>query len=361
MQTIVIVELLTLTDLRALMKLAAQIRDAWVFASSLSGRRIWNAAKVFSSFYYSRISGSYEQWGLPIAISIEPTTSCNLRCPECPSGLRSFTRPTGMLERDTYLNIIDELAPYTPYLIMYFQGEPYLNNKFFEYVEFASSRKMYVATSTNAHYLNDENARKTVESGLSRLIISIDGTTQETYQSYRIGGKLDKVLEGARNVVAWKKKLKSRTPHIIFQYLVVKPNEHQIEDIKQIARNMGVDEVRFKTAQVYDYVNGNPLIPDNQKYSRYKQNPDGTYKIKNQLLNQCWKMWHSCVFTWDGNVVPCCFDKDASHPMGSIQEESFREIWQGDKYKAFRKALLTSRNEIDICQNCTEGTKIWAS
>ena len=132
-----------------------------------------------------------------------------------------------MLKPELFNKVIDEISPYTPYLILYFQGEPYLNKNFFDFVSYASAKNMYVATSTNAHYLNDVNARKTVESGLSRLIISIDGTTQDTYEQYRIGGKLSKVLEGAKNIVAWKRKLKSKLPHVIFQYLVVKPNEHQ--------------------------------------------------------------------------------------------------------------------------------------
>jgi MoaA/NifB/PqqE/SkfB family radical SAM enzyme len=99
-------------------------------------------------------------------------------------------------------------------------------------VKYAHDKGIYTATSTNAHYLTDEKAKKTVESGLDRLIISIDGTTQDVYQQYRVGGNLDKVLEGARNIVKWKKALKSKTPFVFFQFLVVKPNEHQIEDIK---------------------------------------------------------------------------------------------------------------------------------
>ena len=148
-------------------------------------------------------------WGLPLAISIEPTTACNLACPECPSGLRAFTRPTGMLEKNFFTETIEELHNEMLYLIFYFQGEPYLNPAFLDMVSFAASKKIYTATSTNAHYLNDENARRTIESGLDRLIISIDGTTQEVYEQYRIGGQLEKVLEGTRNIVKWKKKLKS--------------------------------------------------------------------------------------------------------------------------------------------------------
>src|SRR5262245_40598520 len=187
--------------------------------------------------------------GYPMSLSFAPTTSCNLRCPECPSGLRAFTRPTGMLQKDFFRDTIDQLSKDLLYLIFYFQGEPYLNPQFLEMVKYATDKGIYTATSTNAHYLNDDNARKTVESGLDRLIISIDVTSQDVYQQYRVGGKLNKVLEGARNIVKWKKELKSKTPFVFFQFLVVKPNEHQIEEVKQLAKEIGVDEVRFKTAQ----------------------------------------------------------------------------------------------------------------
>lgn len=328
--------------------------------SKLTAKRLLNAGRVISSYYASRISGKAFQWGMPISVSVEPTTSCNLRCPECPSGLRTFSRPTGMLEPTFYRQTIDSISDELLYLILYFQGEPYLNKNLFDIISYASSKKIYTATSTNAHYLTDENARKTVESGLDRLIISIDGITQEVYEQYRIGGKLNKVLEGAANMVKWKKELKSPTPYIIFQFLVVKPNEHQIEDVKKLAKEIGVNEVAFKTAQVYDYEHGNDLIPTIEKYSRYKEKSDGTFSIKNKLLNHCWKLWHSCVITWDGKVVPCCFDKDATHRLGDLQSKSFAEIWKNDAYNGFRQSVLKSRNEIDICTNCTEGTKVWA-
>ncbi|MGC4022422.1 MAG: SPASM domain-containing protein [Cyclobacteriaceae bacterium] len=337
-----------------------RIVDGWNFVRKQTPTRISNMTKVFSSFQQSKFSKNANHRGMPISISIEPTTSCNLRCPECPSGLRSFTRPTGMMKPELFQSVIDQLAPSLSYLIFYFQGEPYLHTSLLEMVKYASQKKIYTATSTNAHFLNDENARKTVESGLDRLIISIDGTTQETYQSYRIGGKLDKVIEGTKNILKWKKELKSKTPHVIFQFLVVKPNEHQIEEVKAIAEELGVDEVKLKTAQVYDYKNGSDLIPTIDKYSRYKKEDDGTYSIKHGLLDECWKMWHSCVITWDGKVVPCCFDKDAHFVLGDLNKNSFEEIWYGEKYNEFRKSLFTSRSEIEMCRNCTEGAKVFA-
>ena len=336
-----------------------KLKDGLRFLSKISFGRAVNAAKVVMSFYLSKWTQKPVQWGLPISITIEPTTSCNLRCPECPSGKREFTRPTGMLQNDFFKETIDQVYKKTAYLIFYFQGEPYLNPAFLEMVNYASKKRIYTATSTNAHYLNDVNAKKTVESGLDRLIISIDGTTQETYEQYRIGGELKKVIEGTENIIKWKKELRSKTPHVIFQFLVVKPNEHQIEEVKQLAKKMGVDEVRLKTAQVYDFENGNKLIPTIEKYSRYKES-NGKFQIKNQMLNHCWRLWHSTVITWDGGVVPCCFDKDATHQLGDLKKLKFTELWYGNEYNTFRASVLRSRSEIDICKNCTEGTKVWA-
>jgi radical SAM protein with 4Fe4S-binding SPASM domain len=337
------------------------INDSLNLLSKLTPRRMLNGIKVLSSYYLSKWTGKAVQWGYPVSVSVEPTTSCNLRCPECPSGLRSFTRPTGMLQNNFFRDTIDQLSKDLLYLIFYFQGEPYLNPEFLEMVRYAGKKGIYTATSTNAHFLSDRNAKETVESGLDRLIISIDGTTQDVYEQYRVGGNIEKVLEGARNIIKWKKKLKSKTPFVFFQFLVVKPNQHQLEAVKKLSREIGVDAVRFKTAQVYDYQNDpNDLIPTIEKYSRYAKSKAGERSLKNSLQNHCWRLWHATVITWDGLVVPCCFDKDAQHRLGDLKSMSFKEIWHNNRYVNFRRNILQSRNNIDICANCSEGTKVWS-
>lgn len=345
---------------RIFVKMRAVLHDKINLLSKFTLKKSVNAAGVLAGYYLSMIVRRPLQWGLPMSVSVEPTTSCNLRCPECPSGKREFTRPTGMLKKSFFKKTVDELKNELLYLVFYFQGEPYLNPEFLEMVEYASGKGIYTSTSTNAHYLNDENARRTVESGLDRLIISIDGTTQETYSAYRVGGNLQKVIEGTKSIVKWKKELKSKTPHVIFQFLVVRPNEHQVAEVKKLGKEIGVDEVRLKTAQVYEYENGNALIPESDKYSRYRKNKNGTYSVKNRMNNHCWRLWHSCVITWDGLVVPCCFDKDAQHKLGDLKQDSFKTLWRSDKYNRFRSSVLQSRSTIDICSNCTEGTKVWA-
>ena len=336
-----------------------QIHNQRNLLRKLTAKKLYNAWQVYSSYHLSKRNRTAKHKGMPISLAFEPTTVCNLRCPECPSGLRSFTRPTGTAQGELLRSLVDELHETLVYLTFYFQGEPYLNPQFLDMVKYASDKGIYTSTSTNAHYLNDKNAKATVESGLDRMIISIDGTTQETYEAYRKGGKLDKVIEGTQKMLEWRTKLKSKTPYIVFQFLVVKPNEHQIPDVQALGKKMGVDSVALKTAQIYDYENGSPLLPEQEQYSRYKKLDSGKYAIKNQLDHNCWRMWNSCVVTWDGAVVPCCFDKDAEHALGDLQKTSFYELWKSKPYNDFRQAVLKSRSEIEMCKNCTEGMSVW--
>lgn len=325
----------------------------------LSFFKIYNFIKLAIGFHCSRWLGRPVEMALPFFVSIEPTTSCNLRCPQCPSGLRAFTRPTGMLQRELFERVILQLKPHLHSLTFYFQGEPYLHPSFLDMVLFANKQRIYTITSTNAHYLTAEMAKRTVESRLDKLIISVDGVTQQSYEQYRIGGQLDKVLAGTREIIAQKRRLKSKTPHVVWQFVVFKSNEQEVEAVKRLGRELGVDQVKIKTAQIYDFESNTDLIPTNPHYSRYKKTGEG-YVIKNKLLNQCWRMWQGCVITWDGRIVPCCFDKDAHYQLGDLSRESFKSIWYSAPYRAFRQSVLRSRRQIDICTNCTEGTQVWS-
>ena len=335
-------------------------RKTRLLLKTLGPRKVWNVIRLFASFHVARIFRRPIHWGMPAKIGVEPTTSCNLRCPECPSGLRSFTRPIGMLSLPDFQKLTEEIHKDLVYMLMYFQGEPYLNPNFLDMAAHAVAKGIYVGTSTNGHYLSEENAKKTVASGIQEVIISIDGATQATYEQYRIGGNLEKVKEGVQRLVNARNAARSLSPVILLQFLVVGHNEHEVEAIKALGKELGVDEVLFKTAQIYDFEQGSPLIPRQDRFSRYRKGADGKYVLKNKLKNQCWKLWMGAEVTWDGRVLPCCFDKDAQYVMGKLPEEKFRKIWQSEAYNDFRKSLLNSRKDIDICTNCSEGTEIWA-
>ena len=334
-------------------------RDSIEIASKLSVPRLWNVFLLRASFILGKYFKTPVVWGTPYAASIEPTTACNLGCPECPSGLKQFTRETGRLPVTENKNMLDQIGSNLFYINYYFQGEPFLNPQFLELIKEAHSRKIYTATSTNAHFISDKKADEIIDSGLSRLIISIDGITQETYEDYRIHGQLEKVLKGTKSIMRAKKEKKSSTPHVIWQFLVTGKNEHEIPKLQELAREYEVDELRLKSIQVYEFENGNSLIPQNEKYSRYKRLSNGKYKMKAGLGNHCWRMWSSTVLTWNGIVVPCCFDKDAKHQLGKISESNFKNIWKSERYKSLRKQILTARQDVDICNNCSEGSKVW--
>ncbi len=335
-------------------------RDLYQILKVLSLRKSWNLVLLKVSYWWSKFFKRSVLLGSPFSLSIEPTTACNLACPECPSGLKQFSRPTGKLDLELHRQMLAQVKKSVFYINYYFQGEPFLHPQFLDLIREAKLAKMYTATSTNAHFIDKAKAIEIIDSGLDRLIISVDGITQATYEQYRVNGSLSKVLEASAFLVQAKKERRSATPFLIFQFLAVKPNEAEIPAVFTLAKEIGIDEVRIKTAQLYDFKNGNSLMPEQEEYARYAKQSDGTYKLKGRQGNHCWRMWSGSVLTWDGKVVPCCFDKDASHVLGNMKEQSFDQIWKSKAYKQFRFSILKNRQEIDICKNCSEGTKVWS-
>ena len=322
--------------------------------------RLLNLSLITGSYLFSLITRRVVHSGMPLAVSIEPTNRCNLHCPECPSGKRELTRPSGVMDFALFKSAIDQLTPQLVYLTLYFQGEPYLDSRLFRSIKYAREKKIKVVTSTNGHFLNEHTLKSTLESGLNELIISLDGFDQQSYESYRIGGDFRKVTEGIRLLVNEKRRLNLAHPEIILQCLVLSTNEARLDEIRNLGMQMGVDRVEFKSAQFYDFQEGNLLMPVNSRFSRYRKvktnSPEGTqqYVLKNKFRNSCFRMWSSCVISWDGRVVPCCFDKDAGHSTGNLKNQTFGEIWRGKKYGEFRKTILTNRKSVDICCNCSE-------
>lgn len=327
---------------------------AFAFFRLLTIQKFLNYILLATSFQLSRILGKPILWGKPTTLSIEPTTSCNLRCPECPSGLRAFSRPTGMLQDKLFKHTIDQVKGHLTWLHLYFQGEPFLNPHFLEMVSYANSKGIFTSTSTNAHYLQKSQVQEILQSGLKQLIVSMDGITQEIYAKYRVGGNIEKVQEGIKLLLEERNKSSQNFPRVVLQFLVTGQNEHQLPDLKLWAKEMHVDELQLKTTQIYDFENGSELIPSDLGYSRYVPTGNGKWKLKKKLENKCWRMWQGAVSTWDGKIVPCCFDKDAEYVMGELKSQSFTSIWSSLPYQNFRRQLLNDRSQIEICRNCTE-------
>lgn len=333
-------------------------QDIKIFLSLLNVRKIYNYCLLKLSFYASRLFKKPIVWAYPVAISVEPTTACNLGCPACPSGLRAFSRPTGNMKEDTFQIILSSLHPYLLHINFYFQGEPLIHPKITQWIHTAAQHHIYTMLSTNAHFLDQENCHRIVQSGLHKMIISIDGMTQDVYEKYRIRGNLEKVLNGIDNLIAVKKSYHSKTPIIVLQWIAFEHNLHELKTFIQYCKAKKL-AYQIKTAQVYSIEQRDTLVPKNEKYTRYTLNTN-ILQIKNTLYNHCWRMWASCVFTQDGKIVPCCFDKDAKYSMGDIHIQTFHSIWHSTTYNTFRKKILVARHSIDICNNCSEGSQVWS-
>lgn len=320
---------------------------------SLTIRKILNISLVQISFILSLLLRKPLVWGKPFFIGLEPTAVCNLACPQCPTGRGEVKRSTNFLDLDTYQDIVDETAGTTAILSLYNQGEPLLHNSFADMVKYAADRKVYTVTSTNGQLLSEEVCTKLVEAGLDRIIISLDGTDQESYHKYRIGGDFEKVVAGIRFLS--KARGTTKKPFIIIQFLVFRHNEEKVSEIRKLGKKLGADRVMIKSAQIEYPESINEWMPVHKKHRRYKKNSSGDWLLGRKLKNRCRRLWYTTVVTADGLMVPCCFDKLAQYPMGSVAEGSIGQIWKNRDYNDFRKSVLRDRKGIGICTNCTEG------
>ncbi len=304
------------------------------------------------SFLHGIITGKATPFGMPCAISAELTNYCNLSCPECASGSGIMTRDRGFMDKDLFRKLIDELRPFLININLFFQGESMLHPEFPDFIKLASGIK--TTLSTNGHFLTEDNSYEIVRSGLDKIIISLDGMDQSTYSKYRKNGDFDRVISGIYNVTGAKTKLNSKIS-VEIQFLVNRYNESQVNKAKSFARETGA-KLKLKSMQVVDYRNVEKWMPSSGKYRRYKRE-GGQYRIRGSLPDRCFRLWYNPVVTWDGMVVPCCFDKNAEYIMGDLNKNSFREIWLGTEYSEFRKKVLKERSETDICRNCTSGLR----
>lgn len=304
------------------------------------------------SYLRSSFSGSPKVVGMPVFIGVELTNNCNLNCPECSSGSGQMQRERGFMDIGLFNKILNELGPYIFNINLYFQGEPMLHPSFFSFLE--KARNIHTIVSTNGHFLSVENAEKIVKSGLNQLTISLDGLDQESYSAYRVGGCVDTVIKGIENISDAKEKFDSSLK-VVIQLLVNRLNEPQIAQIKAFAKKRKVS-LKLKSMQIINKDDFEQWLPLNERFRRYKL-INKEFVLKNPLPDRCARLWLNPVVTWDGKVIPCCFDKDAEYVMGDLNSDLFRDIWDGPRYRIFRKNILSGRHTIDICRNCTSGLR----
>jgi len=311
-----------------------------------------NLLKAGYSYITGSVTGQAVIEGMPISINTELTNNCNLQCPNCYSGSGRMSRKRGYMDIDLFKKVMRELSPYLFNVNLYFQGEPMLHPLFFSFLN--NCRNTHSIVSTNGHFLSEENSEKLVRSGLYKLVVSLDGIDQKTYSTYRVNGNVTSVIDGIRNVATAKKK-NNLSLKIEIQFLVNSYNQKQIPQIRQLAKSVHAS-VELKSMQILEKEDIGSWQPSVRRFRRYKIK-EGEYVLKSSLPDRCARLWFNPVITWDGKVVPCCFDKNAEYVMGDLNNDSFRDIWDGPKYKMFRKSILSGRYMIEMCRNCTSGLR----
>ena len=261
---------------------------------------------------------------------------------------------------ELFHRILDSIKESSHTMQFYFQGEPLLNKQLPEMIAAAHRLRLYTIVSTNAQALTQSMADALVKSGLRRIIISIDGFSEESYTTYRVGGNLHKALDGLQHLANAKVKYQSRI-RIELQVLRLKSNEHEWDWIKQNYKKLGATHLVFKTAQLYDFEHGHPLMPTDERYSRYMKTADGTYihKKSSRLApyclfasSPCLRLWSGCVITTNGDVLPCCYDKDHKHVLGNITNLTLTDIFHSKKSQSLRRQIMNRQHVPAMCKNC---------
>ena len=299
-------------------------------------------------------------------VSIEPANFCQLHCPQCPVGNATCVSSEGE-EREPIKKqclslahakqILHALPRSVRVVQFYFQGEPLLNPDLPQMIALAHQQHRHTIVSTNAQALTAEMAERLVAAGLNKIIVSMDGWTQETYSAYRAGGSVEKVKEGIRYLHTANQRSRHKT-YIALQCLRLASNQKEWQIFEQQYRSIGADSITFKTAQFYHYEHGDPLMPES-RYARYIKGNDGLFHPRPTLsmrvqrwlgVRPCVRVLTGCIIAVNGDVLPCCYDKEHLHVLGNI----FTEPWE--TISAHRAAFIRTiwrGNTPPMCNNCT--------
>lgn len=310
---------------------------------------------------YELLTRASEVKARPLKLTFDPTNYCQLRCPLCPTGARIQDRSRGRAQFHIFEHLLEEVGDYV-FLIDFFNwGEPLLNERTEEFVALASRRKIVTFLSSNLSIpLSDERINRIVESGLSQLIVSLDGATTETYGTYRRVGRFDLVIHNMRRILAARRALGVTHPAINWQFLVFKFNEHEIDLAKEMAREIGVDSVTFRAPfldegrvplSARDKAMVSEWTPTRPEFNRY--DPANATDAIVPKHPRCGWHYMSAAVNWDASVAPCCTLFERQDDFGSLTDASYMSLLNNQKFRAVRDSFAGRGPKSGlVCDRC---------
>ena len=296
---------------------------------------------------------------LPPVVYVEPTNLCQLKCALCPSGLRQI-KPVGRMSMDTFRKALNALGPTARELHLYNWGEPFLHPDLPEMIAYAKRFGPKVVVSTNLNKLTADTAQAIIDARLDSLTASIDGVSQQAYESYRIGGDVEQVIENLRMLCRLKQEANSDLPQIEWQFLVTAQNEAELPEAARLAGEFGVrfhpKNIRLELTD-FDTESGANIaskddcwIPHDTTFNRYKKKKYAKRKV-------CKSLWDSVVVSWQGWLAPCCRVYKGAHHFAQGVPDDFRAVWNGPEYVAARRLFADGNSpdaeEMDlVCVRC---------
>jgi radical SAM protein with 4Fe4S-binding SPASM domain len=322
-------------------------------------RRLFNIALV----EMERQLGITKLRGKPYVIFVDPVNLCNLKCPLCATGMGEIARVQKRMDYEHFKHVIDTMKGWAYEVSLYNWGEPLLHKDIFDMIGYARSNNLATVMSSNLSLHKPGLMDRILESGLEELTVSIDGVTQETYEKYRVNGNLDLVLRNLRYLMNRRRELGLKTPWVEWQFITFKHNEHEMQAARDLAREIGVDLIRFippgvpfdadvnrKKDLAKEYFSANPAL-------RY-QDPDGPTFRNASFFHKhggCFYLYRSMTVNPDAGVAPCCVVYNDKYDFGNLMEKDFNAIWNNDLYRSARSEFsrtAVSPGKVTVCSTC---------
>jgi radical SAM protein with 4Fe4S-binding SPASM domain len=278
----------------------------------------------------------------PITLTMELVNRCNLTCVMCYTDNHKGTKFT--LDKAQITKLFDEAKEHNlPALLLGSGSEGMLYKDIKEVVSLAhESGVIDLFLITNGTLLTEEMSEFIIDSGVSRLLISLDATTNETFTKVRGKPLLHQIEDNIHKFLEIREKKKALLPMLRISFCVQELNTHEQESFKEKWRDKA-DYIDFQVISDFGYVG--ELIENNDPGQTLKPNEFGEEKPFCHYPFQYLNVWSN------GDITPCCVFYGKNLVMGNVDTDTLSEVWKGSKMKALREEFISG--EINVtCSTC---------